>query len=233
MQDLWGSQAARGLARGLAALCAVSVCAQAGAQARGDVLACGSAAAPSLRLAWQEAPGADSVAVLAGSAARLRVENAARVGVFARLDVTLTTSDGAVTRRLPDVWLEPGRATYVPVALDTDARLDATAYVTALATALPARGASLGRAVAPALYFHEDNGRLRVYGEGALRTRFAGGVLPAGVGRPDAVPAGATLEMTFDASSGEAVSGSATFDEDAAVRRERAAAGRVTPQGGR
>lgn len=233
MQDQWGSQAARGLARGLAALWAVGLCAQAGAQTRGDVVACGSAAAPPLRLAWREAPEPDSVGVLAGTSARLRVENAARVGVFARLDVTLTTSDGVVTRRLPDVWLEPGRATDVPVALDTDARLDATAYVTALATALPARGASLGRAVAPALYFHDDHGRLRVYGEGALRTRFAGGVLPAGVGRPDAVPAGATLEMTFDARSGETVSEQATFDEDAAERRERAGAGRVIPQGGR
>lgn len=231
MQDLWGSQAARGLARGLAALWAVGVCAQAGAQARADVVACGSAAAPALRLAWHEAPEPDSVAVLAGSSARLRVANTARVGVFARLDVTLTTSDGAVTRRLPDVWLEPGRATYVPVALESDARLDATAYVTVLATALPAQGASLGRAVAPALYFHADHGRLSVYGEGALRTRFAGGVLPAGVRRPDVVPAGARLEMTFDATSGEAVSGLTTFDEDAAQRRERAGAGR--PQGGR
>lgn len=234
MRVLWESRASRGLQAGLAALGAVWACAGAAAQARSEVVACGSAAPPPLRLAWREAPGADSVARLAGTTAHLRVENAARVGVLARVDVTLTMRGEVVTRRLPGVWIEPGRAAYLPVSLDTDSgsRPDATAYAVAFAAALPSQGPSLGRAAGPVLYFHDEQGLLLVYGEDALRMRFAGGVLPAGVQRPTVVPAGATLEMALDGRTGERSGAPETFDEAAAERRERARAS-VVPQGGR
>jgi hypothetical protein len=206
-----------------------------GAQAQSDVIACGSAAPPPLRLAWREAPEAGSVAMLAGSSAHLRVENTTRVGLVARVDVTLMTHGEAVERRLPDAWIEPGQAAYLPVSLEADAGPgpDATAYATASAAAVPAQGRALGRSTAPVLYFHADRGSLLVYGEDALRTRFAGGVLPPGVRRPAAVPAGATLEMAQDGRDGAPVSALETFDEAAAVRREQAQAQRATRNGGR
>ncbi len=228
-------RAARGLLAGLAALCAVGAGELVEAQAVSDIVGCGSAAPPPLRLVWREAPGADSVATLAGSSASLRVENAARVGVFARVEVRLMTRGEALTRRLPDVWIEPGRAAHLPVSLEADAgaRPDGTAYAVASAAARSAQGESLGRAGAAVLYFHDERGLLSVYGEDALRTRFAGGVLPAGVKRPATVPAGATLEMVFDGRDGEPVAALEAFDETAAKRRERAQAGLAAPKGGR
>lgn len=235
MKGVCGNAVPRSLLAGLALLWAVGAGDMAGAQARSDVIACGSAARPPLRLAWREAPEGDSVATLAGSSAHLRVENAARVGVSARVDVTLVTRGEAVTRRLPDVWIEPGRAAYLPVSLETGtgARAEATASVAASALATAEDGRSLGRVTAPVLYFHDDGGALSVYGEEALRTRFAGGVLPAGVKRPAAVPAGATLEMVQDGRDAAPVAALDTFDEAAAAQREQAQAGLTTRNGGR
>jgi hypothetical protein len=235
MNGSWGNTWPRRLLAGLALLWAAGAGPLSGAEAGNEVIACGSAAPPPLRLAWREAPEADSVATLAGSSAYLRVENALRVGVFARVDVTLTTRDEAVRRRLPDVWIEPGRTAYLPVSLEADAGLrpQATAWAAASAAAVPAQGRALGRAGAPVLYFHEEGGVLHVYGEDALRTRFAGGVLPAGVRRPAAVPAGSTLEMALDGRAGAPLAALETFDETAATQREQAQAELTTRNGGR